>query len=429
MNIFVSGIGGAGLGPLAEIALDAGYSVRGSDLYPSLVSRELEARGVTISYEQSTENIARIHQEQPIDWFVYTSALPDDAPELVFARAHHIHTSMRDEFLARFIEDHGLELIAIAGTHGKTTTTALMVWTLQQLGLPVSYSVGSTLSFGPSGKFDPHSRFFVYEADEYNRNFLHFSPAVSLLPSVDYDHADIYPTVDDYRAAFRQFISQSDRAVLWRQTADYLELDSMQSDSTVLDGTVSSQEIRLAGSTMRANAKLVLETLRQVLDDFDEERIKDIIAAFPGSDRRFEKLREGLYSDYAHHPAEIAATIEKARELSDRVAVVYQPHQNLRQAELMQHGGYADAFIGADQVYWVPTYLVRTDLVEGAPKVLTPADLIASLSDSSMVESAELNDALWHKMQHHLEQGNLVLVMGAGPIDGWLREQAQTAQN
>ncbi len=429
MNIFVSGIGGAAIGPLAEIALDAGYSVRGSDLYPSLISRELEARGVSVIYEQTAESIARVHQEQPIDWLVYTSALPDDAPELVFAREHHIHVSMRDEFLANFIKDHDLELIAIAGTHGKTTTTALTVWVFQQLGLPASYSVGSTLSFGPSGKFDPNSRFFVYEADEYNRNFLHFKPTISLLPSVDYDHADIYPTVDDYRAAFRQFIDQSGRVVLWRQTADYLELDAAQSDLTVLEGTVSSQEIRLAGATMRANAKLVLETLRQVLDSFDEARIKDIIAAFPGSDRRFEKLREHLYSDYAHHPVEIAATIEKARELSDRVIVVYQPHQNLRQTELMHHGGYGDAFNGADHVYWIPTYLVRTDLIDGAPVVLTPRDLIASLTDSSMVESAELSNELWHTIENHLRHGDLVLVMGAGPIDGWLRQQAQTEQS
>lgn len=432
MNIYISGIGGAGLGPLAEIAQDAGHLVRGSDLQPSLATRELEARGVSIVYDQSADSIAQAHAERPIDWFVYTSALPETAEELQFVRQHQIKASKRGEFLAELITSHELELIAVAGTHGKTTTTALLVWVLKQLGIPVSYSIGTTLPFGASGEFDPAARYFVYEADEYDRNFLHFWPSISLLPSVDYDHIDIYPTVDDYRAAFRQFVSQSDRTVLWRQTADYLEIEPGTSDLTILDGTVSMSDINLPGNIMRANARLVLETLRQTLDDFDEDRVKAILAAFPGSDRRFEKLDENLYTDYGHHPIEIAATLEKARELANKVIVVYQPHQNLRQAEIMEHGGYGAAFWDADHVYWVPTYLVRADLLDGAPAVLAPADLIASLENPKVAEPAELDDALWRNAQHHLSQGDLVLFMGAGPIDDWLRQRlsaAKTAQN
>lgn len=429
MNIFISGIGGTGLGPLAEIALDAGFSVRGSDMQPSPITLELESRGIEINYDQSTASIAKAHQNQPIDWLVYTSALPDDAPELQFAREHQIRISKRDEFLAEFIDSHNLELIAVAGTHGKTTTTAMLIWTFKQLGIPVSYSVGTTLSFGPSGQLDPKSRFFIYEADEYDRNFLHFHPIISLLPAVDYDHPDTYPTRDEYRAAFQQFVSQSQHTVMWRQTADYLDLDFSQNNLTILDGNITQHEINLAGSIMRTNAKLVLESMRQLLDNFDEERIKTILANFPGSDRRFEKLRDNLYTDYAHHPIEIAATLEKARELGGRVVVIYQPHQNLRQAEIVKEGGYRDVFSGADHIYWIPTYLVRADLVEGAPPVLTPAELIASLTDSAKAEPAELDDILWQKVIDHLNRGELVLFMGAGPIDGWLRRQAQIEQN
>src|SRR5690606_5798559 len=109
-----------------------------------------------------------------------------------------IKVAKRDELLARILHEKNLKLIAVAGTHGKTTTTGMMVWLLQQLGVPVSYSVGSTLSFGPSGKFDPKSEYFVYECDEFDRNFLHFHPYLSLITSVGYDHPDIYPTPENY---------------------------------------------------------------------------------------------------------------------------------------------------------------------------------------------------------------------------------------
>ena len=141
MNIFISGIGGAGLGPLAEIALDAGFSVAGSELQHTLQTDELEQRGVKIFYEQTAENLARYHAEKPIDWFIYTGALADDAPELAFARENGIRASKRDEFLAEFIKEKNLQLLAVAGTHGKTTTTAMLVWVFHQLGHPVSYSV------------------------------------------------------------------------------------------------------------------------------------------------------------------------------------------------------------------------------------------------------------------------------------------------
>lgn len=157
MNIYFSGIGGVGIGPLAEIACDAGYDVTGSDLNESLITKELRDRGIVINNLQDGVFLKTQHSEKPIDWFVYTSALPDNHPELLQARELGIKTAKRDELLAYIISDKKLKLIAIAGTHGKTTTTGMMVWTLQQLNIPVSYSIGTTISFGPSGKFDPNS--------------------------------------------------------------------------------------------------------------------------------------------------------------------------------------------------------------------------------------------------------------------------------
>ena len=185
------------------------------------MTEALRRAGITVSFDQSGEFLRSEHQREPFDWFVYTAALPADHPELVLARQLGIRTSKRDELLAQIIADKQLKLIAVTGTHGKTTTTGMLVWTLQQLGVPVSYLVGSTLSFGPSGRFDLASQFLVYECDEFDRNFLHFSPWLSLITSVDYDHPDTFPTPDDYRAAFRQFGEQSARVIAWREDADW----------------------------------------------------------------------------------------------------------------------------------------------------------------------------------------------------------------
>lgn len=155
MQIYFSGIGGVGLGPLAEIALDAGYQIIGSDPIRGLMTHQLEDRGVTISTDQSGEFLRTQAEAVPIDWFNYTSALPADHPELQLAQKLGIRTAKRDELLAHIIREKNLKLIAVAGTHGKTTTTGMMVWALKNLGIPVSYSIGTTLSWGPSGVFDP----------------------------------------------------------------------------------------------------------------------------------------------------------------------------------------------------------------------------------------------------------------------------------
>lgn len=187
MRIYFSGIGGVGLGPLAEIARDAGNSVLGSDTKQSLTTDELLKNKIAVSFDQTGDNLAREHNAQAIDWFIYTSALPQDNPELVKAIELGIRTGKRDELINYIITANDLKLIAIAGTHGKTTTTAMAVWTMQQLGIPVSYSIGSGVSFGPSGKFDPLGQYFIYECDEFDRNFLHFTPYLSLITSIDFD--------------------------------------------------------------------------------------------------------------------------------------------------------------------------------------------------------------------------------------------------
>lgn len=210
MHIYFSGIGGAGIGPLAQIAQQAGYIVSGSDQQASQYINYLKQHGISeIHIGQTAESIAAVHEHQPIDWLVHSSSVPADSPELIFAREQAIKVSKRDELLNQILEDKQLKLIAIAGTHGKTTTTAMLVWLFKQLGLPLSYSVGAKLSFGNMGHFDPKSEYFVYEADEFDRNFLAFEPHLAVITGVSWDHHEIFPTREDYQEAFKEFISQS----------------------------------------------------------------------------------------------------------------------------------------------------------------------------------------------------------------------------
>ena len=410
MNIFFSGIGGVGIGALAQLAQDAGHTVLGSDTAESLMTKALIERDIMVSIKQDGHHLKSAHKKTPIDWYVYTSALPEDHPELHAAKHLGIKCTKRDELLKEIIAEKDLQLIAVSGTHGKTTTTGMMIWAMQQAGVPVSYSIGTTLSFGPGGKYEPGSKYFVYECDEFDRNFLEFDPYLSLVTAIGYDHADTYPTRDDYFAAFGQFLKQSGHAIGWQR--DFAWISNLPSeklwqlqDNEVLD-------VAVPGEHNRRNATLVLKALEYL----NLPHTADILGSFPGTNRRFEKLANNLYSDYGHHPTEIAATLQLASELSNNIILVYQPHQNTRQYEIKPL--YRNAFFKASKVYWLPTYLSRED--QSLP-VLRPTELIEGIENKGDIQLADLNDDLWETIEQHRMIGHLVLCMGAGSIDAWVR--------
>lgn len=412
MNIYFSGIGGVGIGPLAEIALDAGYSVVGSDRDTTLITKDLNKRGVNVSNNQDGTYLLECHKKNSIDWFVYTSALSDDHPELSQARKLGIKTAKRDELIAHILNDKKLKLIAIAGTHGKTTVTGMMIWTMKQLNIPISYSIGTTITYGPSGHLDKKSEYFVYECDEFDRNFLHFKPYLSLITSIDYDHPDTYPTIYEYLDAFHKFAKGSEHIITWKD--QHSELFHGLSNVTMLNPN-NVNNLSITGQHNRRNITLVQEGLRKL--GYGEDT-NEILSRFPGTNRRMEKLANNLYSDYGHHPTEIAATLQLARELSDHVMLVYQPHQNVRQHKLCDL--YTDQFELADKVFWLPTYLSRED---PNLEILQPKDLIKGISNKNVIEIAQLDDTLWAEIKKALNEGMLVLCMGAGSIDGWIREK------
>jgi UDP-N-acetylmuramate--alanine ligase len=193
----------------------------------------------------------------------------------------------------------------------------------------------------------------------------------------------------------------------------------------VIAGGEVDDRISLAGLARREDATTALKALKIMCESLgvkkNESEIISALNSFPGVGRRFERIFDGVYTDYAHHPEEIVATIEIAREevknLGKKgVVVVYEPHQNTRQHEVK--AGYKTAFDGADKVFWLPTYLTRED---ESLKILTPEDFIADLANKSVAESAEMDEELGKKLKKYVADGYLVLLMTAGPADAWLR--------
>lgn len=427
MHIFFSGIGGTAIGPLALIAKQAGYTVSGSDKQDSQYIHYLREHGVEdVIIGQSAVAIAELHERSPIDWFVHTAFLDTGIVEYDFCQEQGIKISKRDELLNLIIADKGLKLVAIAGTHGKTTTTAMVIWLFKQLGLPVSYSVGAKISFGDMGVYQPDSQYFVYEADEFDRNFLHFEPYISLISGISWDHHEIFPTREDYQQAFRDFIGQSGRTILWQDDYDYLSLAGDNADRLNVQNPDDPQVARigLKGLYNRRDAWLAIQAVHQLAGTPIDQLLAHI-AAFPGSSRRMERLAPNLYTDYAHTPEKIrgamSVALEMAAEDGQKLFVVYEPLTNRRQHYQMDD--YQDCFTGAEHVYWVPSYLARED--PNLP-ILTPAQLIAHLSDPSLASPARLDNDLHQIIQQHLDAGDMVVAMtggGGGSLDEWLRVQ------
>jgi UDP-N-acetylmuramate--alanine ligase len=403
MRLYFCGAGGVGIGPLAMIAIDCGWEVFGSDLNYSPMVKELEQKGVKINIgSQDGEYLKNLNAQAPIDYFIYSSALSDDHPELIAAQKLNIKTIKRAELINFIIQNKNLKMLAVAGTHGKTTTTAMIVWILTKLNAPVSYSIGSTITFGFSGAYQPDSQYFIYEADEYDKNFLNFKPALSLITNVDYDHPDIYPTVENYIAAFNQFRAQSERVI-----------DPIDENNLVAG-------LKLNGLHNRKNASQAIKAIRIIYPELDLGQIIEAANSYPGTGRRMEKLAKNIYSDYAHTPEELTSTMQMVSEMFDneKITVVYQPHQNKRQQEILDSGGYKDALSLASKIYWLPTYLTR----ENKEDAIRAKNLISSLNNSGVVEASEMNQDLIAKLKLDYDNCSVIIFFGAGDIDAWARD-------
>lgn len=486
MHIYFSGIGGAAISALAVIAKQAGYEVSGSDARNSQYLEYLRKKGIeNIHVGLTREQIEQVHNKKPIDWFVYGSAQPldfPDNPEFKFVDEKGIKKSKRDELLNEILSQKSLKLIAIAGTHGKTTTTAMTIWVFQQLyeeyqstrknaaqgnseersesytdvrresttaddaamrleqaaeppasageqaaavRAPISYSVGAKISFGDMGHYEPSSEYFVYEGDEFDRNFLSFHPFLSIIVGVAYDHHEIYPTQEEYNQAFKDFISQSQWTVLWEEDARKLKLtteDKKLAIESYEDPGI--EKFSLTGLFNRRDAHLVVKAISYITKE-PEEKLIEIMNRFPGLSRRFEKITENLYTDYAHTPEKIQGAMSVAGEMAaktgQKIVVIYEPLTNRRMHyTAAQH---RDVFEGASAIYWVPSFLSREDSNQ---PVLTPEELIKNLSPElqEIAHPMQLDENLASAIKKHLQTGDLVVAMSGGSggsLDEWLR--------
>jgi UDP-N-acetylmuramate--alanine ligase len=423
MHIYFSGIG-AGTGPLALIAKQAGYEVSGSDKQNSDYVEYLKKHGISnIHIGQTTESINAVNESSPIDWLVYSSAVVKEKPnhpEILFAKENDIKLSKRDELINRILSESGQKMLAIAGTHGKTTTTAMAVCLFKQLEIPVSFSVGAKLSFGDMAEFDSEAEYFIYEADEYDRNFLNFSPYMSVFPGIDYDHPDIYPTREEYYEAFQQFIEQSENSVIWDKDAEKLGISNNNSVE-IIKFASDYPDIKLAGLVNRENAHEIVIVL-QKLGLCDYEKGIEVMNRFPGVSRRFERIIDNVYTDYAHTPEKIRGAIQMAREAAgDNVIVIYEGLHNTRQNFIREELIYL--FDGVKKLYVVPSYLARED---ESLEMLTPEKLCEITQKPADREPAKLDNKLKKIISQHVNDKDLVLCLtagGGGSLDEWLREE------
>ncbi|HNZ55622.1 MAG TPA: UDP-N-acetylmuramate--L-alanine ligase [Candidatus Paceibacterota bacterium] len=427
-KIHFIGIGGIGMSALARMFLGEGKQVSGSDRAPSLVTEGLEKLGAKIFYEQEAENIAA-----DVDLIVYTIAIPADNSELLAARAKGIDCLTYPQALGLISAEK--YTIAVAGTHGKTTTTAMIAEMMIAASLSPTVVVGSLLkqkntesSFpGGTNFIAGDSKYLVVEACEYQRSFLNLSPRIAVITNIDNDHLDYYKDFTDIQSAFAEFISKvpDDGFVVCDKKDLRLELVLGQTKATVVDYKNFLERISSSGLTvpghhnlLNASAALAVGEILQIA----EKTSLEALLGFSGVWRRFEpkgEMETGalVYDDYAHHPTEIEAALAGAREfmsnrqMTGKLFAVFQPHLYSRTKILKED--FATKLALADEIIMAPIYAAR----EPADQTISSeilAEAIARKNPNVRVlrDFAEIAEAL----RTDTEEGDLIMTIGAGDI-------------
>lgn len=433
MKIHIIGIGGTGMAPIAVVLNEMGAVVSGSDRSESIYTAELRSHDIQVMIPQCAENI-----HDP-DVVFYSSAIHDDNPELAEARRRGIPTLKRREFLGFMLE--GRKIIAIAGSHGKSTTTSMMVWVLSALNLEPGFIVGSHMKDlgrnAAAGKGD----WFVIEADEYDNMFLGLNPYTAALTKVEYDHPDCFPTEEIYLDAFRKFLANSRKDGLILLNAD----DPHQSGLTVPDGlTVRRYGIEVSCDFRAVDLKLgnngcytydfydgkqrisvtlsipgkhnVYNSLLVMsfcaVNGFDLGKAAKALESFHGIGRRFELVAEWndirLIDDYAHHPTEIKATLRAAKEYypNHRIWAIWQPHTYSRTQSLL--ADFSKSFADADELIITDIYAAR-ETYQGFG-----IDDVMRAVEHPSVRHLSSNEDVANYLAENLRPGDVVVTLSAG---------------
>ena len=443
-KIHFVGIGGAGMSPLARILLDLGYQVSGSDRADSPTIRMLKGRGADVFIGHSEDNISK-----DLDAIVISSAIPNDNPEIAAAKKLNMRILHRSDINAALLNSK--KGIAVAGAHGKTTTTSMIGFVLFNANVdPTIIIGGESADLGTSailGKSD----WLVSEADESDGSFVKLKPTIAVVTNVEDDHLDHYGTMENIRKAFKTFVENTDKdngvvilcfdnenlrelakkidrkviSYAIENEADYIakniekNADGIEFDVVHnVDGEseeLGHVSLKIHGQHNVLNSLATIAAAMQVGVDFDD--IVKGLSQFHGAKRRFQTKGHvknvWVVDDYAHHPTEIAATLKAARETKPRRLVcVFQPHRYSRTKLLLKEFG--SAFKEADVLVLTDIYAAGEKPIEGVNGESMLKEVIETTSqDVSYIPDI---DAIADYLVDFVEEGDLVITMGAGNV-------------
>ena len=454
-NIYFLGIGGIGMSALARFFMHEGYGVAGYDLTRTALTEKLERQGARIHYDDDVSLIGEQFRNPETTLVVYTPAVPHDNSEMEYFSRGGFTMLKRSQMLGRLTE--GKFVMAVAGTHGKTTTTTLTAWLNH-----VCTGGGSAFLGGISKNFDSNlvlgagTRMAV-EADEFDRSFLRLYPDAAVVTSADADHLDIYGTHEAVKQAFSQFIAQikaggaliikegvdvkidNDKITVYRYSvggsADFraenirptkgghYRFDIVCPDRTITDCTLGiTGEVNIENCVAAVALFLVSSKIRG--EEFDEKTLKQALATFSGVRRRFDIYinteRVFFMDDYAHHPREIAATLRSVRDMlpGRKITAVFQPHLYTRTRDLYRE--FAEALSIADNVVLLPIYPARELPIEGVSSQMI-ADLLSV--PHTMSDRQTLSEDL------AAQDTDIVITLGAGNIENCCEAIAKMLEN
>ena len=449
-HVHFIGIGGSGLSAIARLLLESGYTVSGSDRALTTFADEVRKAGATVFVGHHPRNL------KGADWVVRSSAITDDNPEVQAAQQMGIPVYKRADFLGKLMVNK--TGIAIAGTHGKTTTTAMTAWMLSELERDPSFIVGGVVNNLGVNARAGEGNIFVIEADEYDNMFLGLRPQIEVVTSLEHDHPDFFPTLASMVASFRKFVDllpQDGTLIVCMEDAGALELAAyarkaeknivgygVQNEATITtplwvmarevkpnqrggfdfavtsnlgDTTMESVEVSLQvpGTHNVRNALAVLAIV-DVLG-LSRQKAAEALSQFTGTGRRFQLRGEingiSIFDDYAHHPTEITATLAgaRARYPERRIWAVWQPHTYSRTKTLFLD--FARSFRDADEVIVTEVYAAREPKED-----FTSAEIVSTMPHLSARYIATLPEVTTYLLEH-LKPGDVVLVLSAGDAD------------
>ncbi len=440
-HIHFIGIGGSGLSAIARLLHDRGVAVSGSDQQSTPFAERLRAEGVPVYAGHAPQHI------NGATLVIRSSAVPDDNVEVVAARKRGIPVLKRADYLGRLMSEY--TGIAVAGTHGKTTTTSMLVWMLTTMRKDPTFIVGGTVANLGTNARAGRGPYFVVEADEYDHMFLGLRPQMAIITNVEHDHPDCFPTPADFEQAFAHFVErlQPEGTLLactddpgaagtadharglgrrvysygLQASADYraLEVSAVPGAGSVFAAAYRGAElgvfrIQVPGVHNVRNALAVLAAGHQL--GLPAEEMAHAVESFKGSGRRFELRGQAggvtVIDDYAHHPTEIRTTIAAARSRYPNrdLWVIWQPHTYSRVRLLFED--FASAFQGADHVIVTAVYAAR----EQQPPDFSLDDLAAAISAPDVRLIPDLPEVA-RQLIASLQPENVLLTLSAGDAD------------